>query len=140
MFCDLVAAHRGRSLRLMDLPTGVGVSLPCGLWMSMDDEDVVVVDRRTSGYHQQQIILHELGHMLSGHRGRPGNGPVVDPALFPDLPAGTLQAILGRVHYGNVEEQEAEMIASLVLARALVQGDEPAEELPGLARGFGFGG
>ncbi|WP_433724380.1 hypothetical protein ACQP2Y_03100 [Actinoplanes sp. CA-051413] len=46
---------------------GLSAGLPCGLWISVETADYVFYDPETSQLHAEHIILHELGHMLSGH-------------------------------------------------------------------------
>jgi hypothetical protein len=40
--------------------------------VAFDDEDVIVIDRRTSGLHRQHIGLHEIGHIVAGHKSDTG--------------------------------------------------------------------
>lgn len=87
----------------------------CGLWIDRVDSDVIgyPVDAR----HALHIVLHEVGHMLRSHRGR---APVADSQLasfMPDLDPVMVRAVLGRSVYSDVEEREAELVASLIMHR-----------------------
>ncbi|MEQ3552861.1 hypothetical protein WIS52_20530 [Pseudonocardia nematodicida] len=115
-FLARLAEHRGRPIELRpfnqgDVPGGV-----CGIWVDRSDSDVIgyPVDAR----HALHIVLHEVGHMLRGHRGR---APVADSQIasfMPDLDPTMVRAVLGRSVYSDVEEREAELIASLIMSRA----------------------
>ena len=39
-------------------------------WSSLPDHDVIAYAENTSGFHQDHIILHEVGHMISQHCSR----------------------------------------------------------------------
>ena len=80
--------------------------------------DYIVYEAGTSRLHREHIILHEVGHLLSDH----GTTTVLEPrtsrALLPSLDPDLVDRVLGRTHYSAAEEQEAELIASLILERA----------------------
>ncbi len=76
----------------------------------------VFYDAATTALHRDHIVLHEVGHMLSGHSNLL-SGEVAQ-TLVPDLDPGSVESVLGRSHYSDQDEQEAEMIASLILRRA----------------------
>ncbi|WP_306212340.1 hypothetical protein [Actinoplanes sp. RD1] len=107
----------GRPIELLalspdEMPPGV-----CGLWLAMGGRDVIGFPAGAARTHRDHIVLHEVGHMLAGHRG------VLDPsgpaALLPDLDPEMVRAVLGRSVYNDVQEREAELIASLILQRSL---------------------
>ena len=115
-FCDRLAVRRGRPLHILPLPEGMGVDGPCGVWMAGEREDWIFAEEATSPLHHEHIIVHEVAHMLCGHT---DGGPAISLArLLPDLDAGMVASVLGRAGYSNDEEQEAELLASLILARA----------------------
>ena len=112
-FCAEVADRRGRPLVRRAVP-GLSADAPCGLWISTARADHVLYDPGTSPLHAEHIVLHELAHILSGHRGS-------DPAiarLFPDLDPAMVRQALGRVAYTSAQEREAEMMASLIRGRS----------------------
>ena len=80
---DRIATSRGRPLYLhpMAFPADAATS---GALVSTTDADHVFYERHTSTFHQNHIVLHELGHLLAGHPGV--NAPATVPAsLLPDL-------------------------------------------------------
>jgi len=112
-FVSTVAARRGRRIRLIATPLG-GVVF--GAWVACDVDDFIFYERNTTPFHQQQIVLHELGHILYGHVGL----PVDADALAPYLPAEVIAQVraLRRDRYDDLEEYEAEVFAWVVLERA----------------------
>ncbi|MGW1838529.1 hypothetical protein [Streptomyces sp. NPDC002067] len=90
--------------------------MPSGLWLATDHEDYVLYDARTSPLHQEHIILHEIGHLVSDHRS-PGEEQHLYRRIDLADPASVRQA-LPRARYSDMQEQEAEMIASLILEGA----------------------
>jgi hypothetical protein len=114
--CASVGRRRDRPIALLglDLPPDA----PCGLWLSAEHRDYIVYERATSPLHQEHIILHELGHLLCGHAGAPRLSEEHARRLFPVLDPDTVRRVLGRTGYSSEEEQEAEMLASMILLRA----------------------
>lgn len=123
-FRDVLARRRGRPIVLEPLPQLPPSVLggPCGLWIALPSVDVVLYEQKTSPAHQDLIKLHELGHVLCGHR---RELELADLAgTFADLTPEFVSGMLGlaRSNYETVEEQEAEMIA--VLLADLVGADQ----------------
>ncbi len=94
-----------------------GIS-PCGVWLALSDADYIFYEDGTTRLHREHIVLHELGHVLSDHVPTDLLDEEVITALMPDLDLRMVQRVLGRTSYSAVEEQEAEMLASLVLENA----------------------
>lgn len=116
-FCAQLAAQRDRPIRICALPSPARIGTPCGAWLQTATTDWVFVEHSTSRFHRDHIVLHELAHMLCGHRGA---GPLDDSlvaTLAPDA-IGAIRHMLGRTDYSTEAEQEAEMTARLILARA----------------------
>ncbi|TMR29446.1 hypothetical protein ETD85_32465 [Nonomuraea zeae] len=113
--CAQVAAQRGRPIRLVPMARGAGV---CGMWVSAGDCDLIFYEQATTSPHQQHIILHELSHLMCDHY--PAGLPHPDQwrHLLPDLDPQMVHRVLGRTTYSAIEEQEAELLASLIQARA----------------------
>jgi hypothetical protein len=109
-----VSRRRGRPIHLLPKSAPVG---PCGVWLAMPSADYVFFENATSPLHREHIILHELGHLLRDH----APTEVIDDRalrlLLPTLDLDVIRRVIGRTSYSAVEEQEAEMIASLVLDR-----------------------
>lgn len=115
IFCDMVAAKRGRPIVLRPVTSRAG---PWGLWVALPTADVIFYDLETSQLHQEHIILHEVGHLLCGHRPVPVADAEFLRLLFPDLRPESVQRVLRRASYSGDEEREAELLASLILERA----------------------
>lgn len=121
--CASIAERRGRPLHLLPLPETAGADAGvCGLWLGLGDADIVFYEASTSRVHQTHIILHELAHMLLDH-GRLGDGDsagsaglAVPAGLFPGLDPAMVNRMLarGRTDYSAVEEQQAELLATLI--------------------------
>ncbi|WP_157531380.1 hypothetical protein [Kitasatospora sp. Root107] len=115
---ELVAAlaeRRGRPIELIQLP--VRGRTPCGLLVTTDRADYIGYPSATTALHQQHILLHELGHLLSGHVGTGELSAGAAQALLPNLSDELVHRVLGRTVYTELEEQEAELFASLALHR-----------------------
>jgi hypothetical protein len=110
----------------MDLPP----ESPCGLWVSTDQQDYVFFQEATSGPHRLQIILHEIGHLLCEHHTGPVLGDNISALLVPDLDPKLIRTMLGRSHYSQAEEQEAETIATLILSEVTRFSPERMFEVP----------
>ncbi|MEU7908106.1 hypothetical protein [Actinoplanes sp. NPDC049118] len=88
----------------------------CGMWLKLADVDIIVY-ARTAQLHQEHIVLHEVGHMLCQHRGETGIGDELTRILMPDLDPAMVRSLLNRTSYSDAEEQEAELLATLILER-----------------------
>ncbi|RSN65106.1 hypothetical protein DMH01_01520 [Amycolatopsis sp. WAC 04182] len=141
-FVAELAAERGRPIELMQV--SVPSSGPCGLLMSTERADYILYPTNTTALHRRHILLHEVGHLLCGHVGSDAgaDGIVLDAAagktLMPNLSPELVRRVLGRTGYSAVEEQEAELLASLLaqrVARTTVRGaarpDENGSDLAG---------
>jgi hypothetical protein len=117
-FLDRLERHRGRDIDLCALAWGPGVG--CGAWLPRPDHDVIAYAENTSPFHQDHIILHEVGHMISQHRGRCVLSEEQAQRIAPDLAPAALAHLLDRSG-ARAEEQEAEMIAALIHQRARVR-------------------
>lgn len=130
-----LSEHRHRRISVL-FTDPAGLTLPAGLWLELDDHDLVWIDRRTSPMMRIVAACHEFGHIISGHQ--PTRGADIGSAeigqrdvrvLAHDqlgLPTGAIQAIMmrcgdpherGSRHWH--EEREAEMIGRLLAARVL---------------------
>ncbi|GGU87822.1 hypothetical protein GCM10010260_21690 [Streptomyces filipinensis] len=106
---------RGRPLVLQELPEHVAEIGVCGLWMATDKADYVFYEARTAPLHREHIILHEIGHVLCDHhRGVTDRADDLAGPLVGDLQPHVVKRLMARTSYTTSEEQEAEMIASLI--------------------------
>jgi hypothetical protein len=114
--CARIATRRGRpiQLRAVAMPAGS----PCGIWLSTAGSDYIFYEAHTSRLHQEHIIVHEIGHVLSNHHTTAVLDPETSRLLLPNLDPALVNRVLSRGHYSAAEEQEAEMIATLILQRA----------------------
>ena len=124
-FCARLELHRGRPIHLVAV-TGVP-DAPSGLWVSTADADYIYHPEGLSPLHRAHIVLHEIAHMLLGHRGGARVNGDLARLLAPDVGDGMARLILGRSAYATADEQEAEVMASLLLERAT----RPAGRPPG---------
>jgi hypothetical protein len=117
-FLDRLERHRGRDIDLCAISWTVGDS--CGAWQQRADHDVIAYAENTSGFHQDHIILHEIGHMISQHRGHCVLSEDQAQRIAPDLAPAAFAHLLER-STGEAEEHEAEAIASLIHQRARIR-------------------
>lgn len=114
-FCDALRSHQARPILLHPITSRAGI---CGLWIATPDADHIFYERDTSPLHQEHIILHELSHLLCGHRSAPMPQTDWSRLLLPDLDAKMVQTVLQRAAYSAEEEREAELLATFILQRA----------------------
>lgn len=114
-FAATISHRRGRPLRLLAKSSPLG---PCGLWIALPDADVVFYEAATSPLHRDHIIVHELAHLLAAHEPTETPDAELLRDLLPRLDPAVVRHVLARTTYSAVEEQEAEILASLVLQRA----------------------
>lgn len=108
--CERLARRRGRRIELMSYPLPVpGVF---GLWIGTATADYILYQQETTPAHQDHIILHEIGHIISGHDG--GGADELWGQVFGELPPGTVRRALRREGYGPAIEREAEMVATVI--------------------------
>ncbi|MCL3991975.1 regulator component [Streptomyces lavenduligriseus] len=110
-----VEEMRGRPLVLRELPEQAAATGACGLWLGTEDADYVFYETRTAPLHQEHIILHEIGHVLCDHHRSLTDDGEQPAGRFPEVPTPRLvRRLMARTSYTTTEEQEAEMIASLI--------------------------
>jgi hypothetical protein len=90
----------------------------------------------TTPLHQRHIVLHEVGHLLCGHRGGSTLSPATERSLMPHLSGELVRRVLGRDGYTEPQEREAELFATLVAARQVRSGG-PLPEPGGAAARVG---
>ncbi|MFD9305959.1 hypothetical protein ACFWCB_25460 [Streptomyces sp. NPDC060048] len=123
--CDRIAEQRGRPIRLHPLPKEAAESGVCGLWVGTASVDYVFYEAQTTALHREHIVLHEIGHILFGHHS-------LDPEDTGDTERaggstgaaedGQIPTVLGRTNYTTRQEQEAEMLASMIRTRTTTPG------------------
>jgi hypothetical protein len=113
-FCRSIGERRGRPILLHPIESPAG---PCGTWLAGPTNDHIFYERDTSPLHQEHIILHEVSHLLCGHRGGSVSARDLQALLLPDLHPEMVESVLRRRVYSTTDEQEAELLASLILER-----------------------
>ncbi|MQT04423.1 ParH-like protein [Streptomyces jumonjinensis] len=116
---EALAERRGRPIEILTAP--LSAPAPCGLLVAADRADYIVCTADTTALHRQHILPHEVAHLLCGHdRIAPSEAASV-PLLLPGFSAEFVRRVLGRTVYSQPQEQEqeAELLASLILRRAL---------------------
>ncbi|MEV4432895.1 regulator component [Streptomyces sp. NPDC049555] len=110
--CEHISSLHGRPIHLMALELPVGS--PDGLWVSAENADYVVFERRLAPVHQQQVILHEIGHLVCDHEAAPVLSADSSRLLLPSLDPEMVRRTLGREHEHSDVEMEAELVGSLI--------------------------
>ncbi|MFI9206044.1 ParH-like protein [Streptomyces sp. NPDC053048] len=110
--CARISRMSGRPIHLLPLKLPLGS--PDGLWLSLDDADYIVYEQLLAPVHQHQVILHEIGHLLCGHRSAPVMTEDVSQLLLPSLDPDLVRRVLGREHSQSEAEIEAELVGSLI--------------------------
>jgi hypothetical protein len=128
-FAARLGRQRGRPVLLCPFTAKAGV--PCGLWIGTAEADYVYYERGTTPYHATSIALHEIAHLLLGHRGIAAWQDLAQ-WLAPDVDPSLVRIILGRSAYSTPEERDAETLASFMLERATAR--------PGAGSGLGPSG
>ncbi len=111
--CARLSELRGRPLHL--IPIAMRAAQPCGLWVTSDAADFVIFEANTTRPHQEHIIAHELAHIICDHRSGSPLDDTTARLLFPDLSPDLVRDMLQRTNYSDTQEQEAEVMASLIL-------------------------
>jgi Zn-dependent peptidase ImmA (M78 family) len=120
----------GKPIRLIAYP--LPADGPFGAWISTRAAECFVYQKWTSPLHQDHIILHELGHMVAGHESDEQADNVFtdlaaresDVAVVPDRYGDEVAAAVSRARqrtcFDDVQEREAETVATTILGWASV--------------------
>jgi hypothetical protein len=129
VFVQRVSKLRGREIVLIPVDTATLVDSPCGLWLRRETDDLLLYAAGTSDYHIDQIVCHEVGHMVLGHsqllsyRADHDDTAELCGSLLPDLDPETVNAILARDGYSDDQEHDAESFASRLMVAAAESAD-----------------
>lgn len=115
VFVRTLAADRGRPIELVPVTAEPGY--PCGLLVSTHRADYICYASNTTPLHQLHIQCHEVAHLLRGHGRMSALEAEVAALLMPSLPTSVIERVLGRTVYSTEEEQDAELLASLIMRR-----------------------
>lgn len=115
---DLQGEVSRRTGRTVVLEPREQAPLVCGACAVTESAVYVFYDPRTSRLHQDHIIAHEFSHLLLGHHeSRPVS--TLAPSLISTLDPATVQMMLGRTKYEDVEERDSEVLASRLQHRII---------------------
>lgn len=129
---------RGRSIRLVQVDDSASdLRMACGLRVRGRDSTYILFRRRPTPNQTEHTLLHELAHEWLDHR---TNLPAQELAsCVPGdvwrrivAEAGPDAVVQARARYGSVEEQEAELSASLIkimVRQRSVGGEDPVSLL-----------
>lgn len=106
------------------LPVNTAVAGVCGLLIRTRNADYICYEQGTSRVHRDHIVLHEAAHLLMGHTSQVGD-------LMPELDLTRVGQVLGRSGYSDQQEQEAEIVASLIAARIGAPVPAPRDSIAG---------
>lgn len=108
---SFISDIRGRPIRVVEFADLVNDTV-CGLWLVTDETDIILHAPSSSPLYAQQIILHELAHMILRH----DQGPaiVASASLLPEMPNTTVKRMLAREHFDDDTELAAEILADLL--------------------------
>ncbi|GAA4878813.1 hypothetical protein [Saccharopolyspora cebuensis] len=109
--CDRLGRQRQREIKLV--PYQLPVPGPFGMWSDVGGTDWILYQRDTTPGHQEHIILHEIGHLISGHDSAE-TGDDIWAQIFPDIPLEMVRRALRRDGYEPHHEWEAEMVATVI--------------------------
>ncbi|MER5635458.1 ParH-like protein [Kitasatospora sp. NPDC002227] len=112
---ELLTGRLGRPVEFLPLPAGAFG--PCGVLVSTERAEYIGYPADATPLHQRHIVLHEVGHLLCGHRGTATLNAATERTLLPHLSGELVRRVLGRDGYTEPQEREAELFATLVAAR-----------------------
>ncbi|MFI6029429.1 hypothetical protein [Amycolatopsis magusensis] len=134
-FLATLAEQRGKRIELIS--SNLGIESPCGMLISTVEADYIYCGTTLSPLHQQHTVMHEVGHLLFDHCAGVGCGDTPTLAggdalamLMPTLSPELVRRVLGRSLHRCSHEREAELFASLVLARVSGSGETSAAGVP----------
>lgn len=113
-FVAALARQRGRPVELVPMS---GRATHCGALVATDQADYIFYSASTTRLHQDHILLHEVCHLLCGHIGDTALD-ALPRLLLPNLSSDLVRRVLGRSDYTAAQEQEAELVASMIAQRA----------------------
>ncbi len=116
-FVEGLAEARGRPLTVVDMPSLSDAGGPSGAWIATDGADYVFVDPAAGALHRDHIVLHELAHIVFDHQAALVISRADAAALLPAISDETVTRMLGRSRYTEVEEREAELLATMLAQR-----------------------
>ncbi|MFE4664590.1 hypothetical protein ACFRI7_32215 [Streptomyces sp. NPDC056716] len=120
-----IESERGRHIDLVPIPDRLLATTDVfGLWLRLDAApiDMIFYVQGATGFHRQQIILHELAHLWCDDAADTDAAQLA--ALLPGVPPDFLESLAGkgqvmaRHRYDSPVERRAEMLAGLLQHQA----------------------
>jgi hypothetical protein len=111
----IIEDDRGKSI-VIQPAASLGGDQVSGLWLSTPDTVLILHAETGSAIHSQQIILHELAHMILGHDELMQDGDFT-ASLLPDLSADLVTKALARCEHLDDIEVAAETLADMLASR-----------------------
>lgn len=119
---EYISTRRNKKLHVHPFPGILHHVGLYGMWISLDDDDFIFYEQHTSPLHQEHIILHEIGHILTHDAEKMERESIAMSEiavskfyqLMPDMPREEIRQALARSHCSSPTEIEAELIASLI--------------------------
>jgi len=117
IFLEALGHQRNRPIdvRPIKLDGPTAPDMPSGLWIPTPTEDYIFYEPRTSPPHREHCICHEVGHMVLRHKADPNRPGQYLHRIFENIDPALLDGARARTSYRFIEEQEAEMFATLLL-------------------------
>jgi hypothetical protein len=114
-----VEAVRGRRMKIIETAKLTGKKI-CGLWVPGESVDVVYHSHTRGRLHRQQMVLHEISHMILRHdQARDATWQGI--SVFREISGEVVERALARGDFRSDLEATAEYLADL-LAAALRDG------------------
>lgn len=111
---EFVAEFRGKPVEVRETPKLNGLPV-CGLWVPAENRERVYHAVSRGPLHRQQLVLHELSHMLLRHE-LYDSANWQGLAAFKYLSAERVNKALARGNFSTDEERTAEAFADLLAA------------------------
>lgn len=100
---------RGRRIRIVETEKLIGKRI-CGLWIPREDVDVIYHSVTDGLLHRQQMILHEISHMILRHDQAEG-ATWQGIKIFQELSGEVVRKALARGDFRSDSEAAAEYLA-----------------------------
>lgn len=118
--CRALGKKRGRPIVLKPAP--LEKPGPSGLWVDTPDIDIILYQQETTRLHQEQIILHEVGHIIvADDEAEEDEAEAPDDfvdgwaTLLPVLDPKLVRRVARRCSYDSDEECSVELSATIIL-------------------------
>ena len=115
---SLVEQSRKTHISIASSPLLNGTEI-CGLWLSRETDDLIFHVETDSEHHRQQIVCHELAHMILRH------DEVAGPTVHGILGAHNPVIAFGRSDFRDEFEFAAESLADLLTSAIRTSTKEP---------------